>query len=270
MKPAPFAYQAVPSAKDARAYLASPDAKAIAGGQSLGPMLNLRLARPALLVDIARTRDLRGVLEDGDVVTYGAAVTHADIEDGRVPDATPGWLRNAARHIAYRAVRNRGTIGGSLAHADPAADWVNIMTALGAMVLISGPHGDRSISMEQFILGPYATALAAGELISGVRVLRRSAKAQWGYAKFCRKEGDFAQASAAVLIDPERGEQRIVLGAIERAPACIPDPEAFLSGRLSADDVVAQILPERDEASRALHAAMLEQAHAMAFGGAVK
>jgi carbon-monoxide dehydrogenase medium subunit len=270
MKPAPFAYQSVPSAKDARALLSSPDAKVIAGGQSLGPMLNLRLARPALLVDIARTRDLRGVLEDADAVTYGAAVTHADIEDGRVPDATPGWMQNAARHIAYRAVRNRGTIGGSLAHADPAADWVNIMTALGASVLVAGPQGDRCVPMEQFMLGPYATALADGELVAGVRVLRRGAKAQWGYAKFCRKEGDFAQASAAILNDPERGELRIVLGAIERAPVCIGDPDAFLSGRRSADEVVSQCLPERNSASRALHAAMLEQARAMALGGAVK
>ena len=148
-------------------------------------MLNLRLARPALLVDIARTRDLRGALEDGDAVTYGAAVTHADIEDGRVPDATPGWLRSAACHIAYRAVRNRGTIGGSLAHADPAADWVNIMTALGAMVLVSGPHGDRSYPWSNSSLDP---------------TRQRSRRASWSRAFACcagaRKRSGAMRSSA--------------------------------------------------------------------------
>jgi carbon-monoxide dehydrogenase medium subunit len=126
MKPAPFDYARPSSLADAIALLASDELslKLLAGGQSLGPMLNLRLVQPDLLVDITAVPELRRAEADGDGVLIGACVTHADIEDGRVPDPTEGVLPAVARGIAYRAVRNRGTIGGSLAHADPAADWI--------------------------------------------------------------------------------------------------------------------------------------------------
>ena len=125
---------------------ARPDAKVLAGGQTLGPMLNLRLAQPALLVDITRIPELAAVSEDADAVTIGATVTHAAIEDGRVPDPTGGFLARVARGIAYRAVRTRGTIGGSLAHADPAADWLSCLAALGAEVVIAGAGRQRGAS----------------------------------------------------------------------------------------------------------------------------
>ena len=114
----------------------------IAGGQSLMPMLNLRLVRPTKLIDLRNLGDLRQVQDDGDALIYGAGITHAMIEDGRVPDATPGWLSSIAGDIAYRAVRNRGTIGGSLAHADPAADWLSALTALGGEVHAFGRRID--------------------------------------------------------------------------------------------------------------------------------
>ncbi len=148
MKPAPFDYMRPRDVMEAVRLLgASPGAKVLAGGQTLGPMLNLRLAQPALLVDITRIPELATVEEDAQSVTIGAAVTHAAIEDGRVPDPTGGFLVRIARGIGYRAVRTRGTIGGSLAHADPAADWLSALTALGADVVIAGPSANRRLAV---------------------------------------------------------------------------------------------------------------------------
>ena len=268
MKPVAFEYAAAGDVAAATSLLADADhAKPIAGGQSLGPMLNLRLARPAALVDVSRAADMRSYRDEGEAIVYGGAVTHAEIEDGIVPDATPGWLSALARRIAYRAVRNRGTIGGSLAHADPAADWVNALTALGSEVVLVRKGASRTMALTDFFTGPFATALAHDELIAGVRVRKRSRAARWGYWKFCRKIGDFAQASAAILIDPERDEIRIVLGAIERPPLLLADPSALLEGRVSHADVVREAAPHLSDESHALHVAALRRAIALASSG---
>ena len=261
MKAIDFAYAAAADAAAATALLAQADgAKPIAGGQSLGPMLNLRLARPAALVDLSRAADMRSARDDGDAIIYGGAVTHAEIEDGAVPDATPGWLAAVARRIAYRAVRNRGTIGGSLAHADPAADWVTVLTALGADVVLVRGGATRTVALDAFFTGPFATVLAPDEIIAGVRVLKRGGGARWGHWKFCLKAGDFAKASAAVLIDPDRGQTRVLLGAIERPPVLLADPEAIVAGRVPLDDAVRQAAPHLSDESFALHVAALRRA----------
>ena len=265
MKPAAFDYAAAKDAGAASALLArAVGAKPIAGGQSLGPMLNLRLARPPALVDVSRAADMRGARDEGDAIVYGAAVTHAEIEDGVVPDATPGWLASVARRIAYRAVRNRGTIGGSLAHADPAADWVNVLTALGGEVLLAGNSGMRTVALSEFFTGPFATVLADDEVIAGVRVAKRGAAARWGYWKFCLKVGDFAKASAAVLIDPERNETRVLLGAIERPPVLLRDTVEILEGKRALAEVVKDAAPHLSEESHTLHVAALRRAIVLA------
>jgi carbon-monoxide dehydrogenase medium subunit len=176
-------------------------------------MLNLRLARPALLVPIAHLAVLREVGETVASVTIGACVTQAAIADGRVPDIGMNLLACVAEGIAYRAVRTRGTIGGSLCHADPAADWVTVLTALGAEVLTTG---DRVLPLRDFIRGAFRTALDPGELLRAVRIPRLSPAARWGYVKACRKPGEFAHAMAAVLMD--RGVTRAVIGATGGAP----------------------------------------------------
>src|SRR6185437_6686602 len=127
--------------------------KVVAGSQSLGPMLAMRLVQPDLLVDITSIEELRQVKEEADGAVIGACVTHADIEDGRAPDVTRGALPSVAHSIAYRAVRNRGTIGGSLSHADPSADWIAILAALGATVTLRGPNGARTLPVEAYMLG---------------------------------------------------------------------------------------------------------------------
>jgi carbon-monoxide dehydrogenase medium subunit len=216
MKPAPFEHARPASLAEAISMLSAQGSRALAGGQSLGPMLNLRLAQPRLLVQVNRLPELSGATADAQTVTIGACVTHAAIADGLVPDIGGNVLASVAENIAYRAVRNRGTIGGSLCHADPAADWVTVLTALDASVLLRGPDGARSLRMADFIQGAFRTALLPREIVVAVSVPRLSADARWAYEKACRKPGDFAHAMAAVMLD--RGRRRIVIGALGGKP----------------------------------------------------
>jgi aerobic carbon-monoxide dehydrogenase medium subunit len=234
MKPTPFAYERPGSLAEALALLAEGGAKALAGGQSLGPMLNLRLVQPEMLVDLAGLPELKasGRIEDG--VRLGALVTHAEIEDARVPDPTGGILPRVACGIAYRAIRNRGTLGGSLAHADPAADWLTVLAALGASVVVASGGGERRVPAAEFATGAFETVLGESEIIAAVEIPAVPASARWGYVKLARKPGEFADAMAAVLRDPERGIERAVIGATHAAPIVIDDySEAALSERLA-------------------------------------
>jgi carbon-monoxide dehydrogenase medium subunit len=220
VKPAAFAYERPENMASALA-LAAADAgqvNFIAGGQSLGPMLNLRLVQPDLLIDLTRIPELKQIEQTGDAIIIGACITHADIEDGRVPDVTRGALPAVARNIAYRAVRNRGTIGGSLTHADPAADWLSALCAIGASAIIRGSAGTREIPVEDFMLGMFQTILQPGEILEALRIPRLSPSARWGYYKVCRKTGEFAHAIGAVLFDRARGVSRAVIGATGGVP----------------------------------------------------
>ncbi len=205
-------------------------AKLIAGGQSLGPILNFRLAQPELLVDVRGLPELALVRDEGDAVFLGACTTHAAIEDCLVPDPTRGMLSAVARTVAYRAVRNRGTLGGSLAHADPAADWVNVMALLDAEIVAQGPAGERRIRAAEFVRGPLTTTLAADEIITGVRIHKLAGGARWGHCKFNRKPGEFAEAIGAIVHDPERGVARALIGAIGDAPFVVADARPFADG----------------------------------------
>jgi carbon-monoxide dehydrogenase medium subunit len=199
----------------------------IAGGQSLGPMLNLRVVRPEKLVAIGKLAELRAVADEADALTIGAAVTHTQIADGLLPPLGPGQLGacllpSIAEGIAYRAVRNRGTIGGSLCHADPAADWLCTLAALGASVLTTPTN--RLIAVEDFCAGAYRNRLEAGEMVAAIRISKISAHARWGYVKFCRKPGEFAHAMAAVLLD---GVPRAAIGALGGPPLMLNGDDVF-------------------------------------------
>jgi len=193
-------------------------AKVVSGGQSLGAMMNLRLAQPELLVDIRAIDVLRGCEVAAEMVTLGATTTHATIEDGRVSDPTRGLMRQVAGGIAYRAVRNRGTFGGSLAHADPAADWVNLMALLDAQYVLQGPSGVRTVATPDWMTGAFTTALREDEILTAVRIPRLSVSARWSYYKVNRKAGEFAQALAGIVDDPARARRRALIGAIDGAP----------------------------------------------------
>jgi carbon-monoxide dehydrogenase medium subunit len=223
VKPAEFAYVRPKAMVGAiEDLIKSPDsARVIAGGQSLGPLLNLRLAQPKHLVDISRLDVLRRAAIEGDVLAIGACVTHAQIEDGEIPDVTSGLLPHIARGIAYRAVRNRGTIGGSLAHADPAADWLITMIALDASLRLEGAGGSRQIKVADFVIGALATAIEDGEVVTHVLVPHLSKRAHWGHAKYAKKAGDFAESAAIAIVDPERSVWRVVLGRRAEPPALL-------------------------------------------------
>ncbi len=225
MKPVNFDY-ARPGDVAAALKLIADDSlmvKIMAGSQSLGPMLNMRLVQPDLLVDITGIEELRRFEDRGDEIVLGACITHADVEDRRVPDVTRGALPTVAKGIAYRAVRNRGTIGGSLTHADPSADWHSIMAAVGAKVVLRGPGGERVIPVEDYMLGALEADLQPGEMLVAVRVPKLSGSARWGYYKTCRKTGEFAHAIGSFMADPERGVSRVVIGATETRPIVVAE-----------------------------------------------
>ncbi|UYO55867.1 FAD binding domain-containing protein [Rhodopseudomonas palustris] len=236
MKPAPFDYARPRDLTSALALLASnAGAKVMAGGQSLGPMLNLRLAQPEQIVDITAIDELKQAEINGDELVLGACITHADIEDGRVPDISAGAMRSVAANIAYRAVRNRGTLGGSLSHADPSADWVSTLIALSARLTLRSPAGIRQVALSDFIVGALQSCLQPGELVAAIHIPKRPPTAQWGYVKTCRKTGEFAHGQCAVLINPDAGSARIVIGALDAAPIMIAEPAELFGGRIGAD-----------------------------------
>ncbi len=248
-------------------------AKFIAGGQSLGPMLNLRLVQPDLLIDITAIAELKNIELKTDALFIGACITHADIEDGRVPDVCAGAMRAIASGIAYRAVRNRGTIGGSLVHADPSADWISALTALGAQAIIRGRgHQKRRVAVENLMTGVFECSLSQDEVLTGIEVPRLSPSARWGFFKHCRKTGELAHAIGAYLHDPARSVCRAVIGATGARPIIFSDASclfgsksggridrAFAENAMSASGVT-------DPIEQQIHFACLrraiEQAHA--------
>ena len=169
-----------------------------------------------------------GVQDTAEALTLGAATTHAAIADGRTPDLPGQVLARIAAGIAYRAVRNRGTIGGSLCHADPAADWLTTLMALGAVVLTTR----RAMAVQAFVTGPYRTALQPGEIVRAVQVQRPAPGFGWGYQKLCRKPGEFAHAMAAALVTPSG--RRLAIGAVGGPPVLLLDEHATKAGAQAA------------------------------------
>ncbi|MHB1595268.1 MAG: FAD binding domain-containing protein [Streptosporangiaceae bacterium] len=200
MIPAPFDYVQAESAAHAIALLAEhgDDAKLLAGGHSLLPMMKLRLAAPEVLIDIARVPELAGITRDGDDLVIGATTRHADLAASvLVRDQAP-LLAHAASLVGDPQIRHRGTIGGSLAHADPAADLPMALVALGGSMQLSGPGGTRTVAADDFFTGFFETALEAGELLTAVRVPCRP-DAAWGYQKFVRRANDWAIVGVAAI-----------------------------------------------------------------------
>jgi carbon-monoxide dehydrogenase medium subunit len=242
VKPVAFEYERPRDLASAVTLLAQcgGKAKVMAGGQSLGPMLNLRLAQPEIVVDIRGLAELHEVSDAGASLTLGSCVTHASIEDGKIPDVTRGLMREVAAHIAYRAVRNRGTLGGSLCHADPAADWVSVLTLLSAVAIIEGPRGRREVDAELFMTGAFSTVLEDDEILVAVRVPKLSSRARWGHYKFCRKPGEFAESIGGIVVDRERNVDRAVIGATHGAPHVIGNAR-FISDTFDSERVDAAI-----------------------------
>lgn len=263
MKAAAFDYLRPRDTSEALRALADAkgEAKLLAGGQSLGPMLNLRLARPKLVIDIARIDALRGIEVHEAFVRIGAAATHTSIEQARVKFDGAAMLAGVAGDIAYRAVRNRGTIGGSLAHADPAADWPLALATLGANVIVEGPGASRTIAADQFMHAAFTTVLRDDEMITSIEVPRPSRGARWGYYKHCKRTGEFPEAAAAALFDPDRRVARVFVGALSGAPKAlallaqgVAQQGATALTTTAVDRALAVAAPELDAIARKMHA----------------
>jgi len=275
MKPAPFDYHRPESVSEAVDLLAGlgEDAKVLAGGQSLLPIMNMRLAEPAHLIDITGIAELRRSTTGARAVTYGAATTHLMIEDGLVPDATGGLLATAASGIGYRAIRARGTLAGSLAHSDSSAEWPTLMSALNAVAHVVSAHGTRRVPVRDLLLGFLTTALEPDELIVAVEV--PSPEARTGFYKMSRKSGEFAESLAVALVRPSGTE--LWLGAASDTPTRLTTTEDAVGAR-GADDVAPAELRDAIATDtgatghplhlhaaavhRALHAAEREESHA--------
>jgi carbon-monoxide dehydrogenase medium subunit len=259
MKPAPFAYHRATSIEDAVAQLAVTDAlvRPLAGGQSLVPMLNLRLAPVDKLVDLTRVEALKRVEQNADGVRYGALLTHAAFEDRLVPDVSNGLMPFVGSQIAYRAVRTRGTIGGAIALADPAADWLTTIIALESSIALVGPRGRRMLAATEFVIGPYMTALDDGEIIEAIVVPRRPNTERWGHYKMARKTGEYAESMAIALIDKSLGTARLVVGAADGAPLMLEKSAREISGGKTGENLASIIHQELVDCGREFSPAKL-------------
>lgn len=217
MKPAPFAYHRPASLPEAAALLArhGDGAKAIAGGVSLVPIMNMRLARPAHLIDIGRLPGLRGVRREGDSPRIGALTPHADVVTNPLIRAHAPLLAAAGPHIGHAAIRNRGTIGGSLAHADPAAEWPVALSASGSAVRAVSAAGERAIPLDAFFITYFTTALRPDEILTEITVPVAAAATHRAFVEFSRRPGDFAIVSVAcwlAVADGNIRQARLALG----------------------------------------------------------
>jgi carbon-monoxide dehydrogenase medium subunit len=242
MKLPRFEYAAPATLAEAIALLAQGNAKALAGGQSLIPAMAFRLAAPGVLVDLAKIPGLDKIQLDANGIKLGARVRWRDIErDARLKSAHP-LLVAAIAHVAHYQIRNRGTVGGSLAHADPAAELPGIAVTCDAEISIAGAKGKRIVAAGQFFTGPLSTVLADDELITEVRLPAWPANRRWGFAELARRRGDFAMAGVAAFYDVDEGGRARnahigVIGACTR-PHRIAQAEAALNGRVVDEAVM--------------------------------
>ena len=222
----------------------SPEARPLAGGQSLVPAMNFRLARPAMLVDLGRIAALRGlrVEQDGSVIA-GGMTRHRDFEMSDEVRRRLPLVHAAMPGIAHPAIRSRGTIGGSLAHADPAADWPALVLACDAEVTLASPSGTRTVAADAFLKDVFETALRPGELLTAVRFPAWTASRRWGLQKHSRRRGDFAIVGVACTVDLDGGRcaraRVAIYGAGSRAvlaPSCMH----FLEGKTPSDVVLGE------------------------------
>jgi carbon-monoxide dehydrogenase medium subunit len=264
MKLPAFEYACPATLAEAVALLGSrEEAKALAGGQSLVPMMAFRIASPSLLVDLRKLSDLRQITIDASGVRLGAMVRWRDIEDEARLNAAHPLLKAAVSHVAHYQIRNRGTVGGSIAHADPAAEIPGIAVTCDAEIAVTGRAGPRVIRADDFFIAPLTTALAADEIITEIRLPPWPAQRRWGFREFSRRRGDFAMAAAAVYFDvDDAGKARNThIGAIGIGdrPVRLAAAEAEVDGKVV--DVAAS-----ERAGRAASASVNPQSDIHASG----
>jgi carbon-monoxide dehydrogenase medium subunit len=246
--PAPFDYVRATSAAHALELMAEhgDEAKLLAGGHSLLPMMKLRLAVPSVLVDIGAVDELAGIAIDGGDLVIGATTRHADVAGSDLVKTEAPLLAWSAAQVGDPQIRHRGTIGGSLAHSDPAADLPMALTALGGSMEISGPSGTRTVGADDFFVGYFETAMEPDELLTAVRIPRRPGE-PWGYQKFTRRANDWAIVGVAAL------GGRVVLANMGARPLRASAVEQALASGASVTDA-AQLAAEGTEPGEDIHA----------------
>ena len=235
MKPAPFQYHRASTTLEAVALIddLGEEAKFIAGGQSLVPMMNFRLARPSALIDIMHIGDLDSIQRDGDALVVGALTRHRTLETSTDPSLMGGFalLPTAARWIGHTPIRTRGTIGGSLMHADASAEWCMMARLFNAQLCLEGPRGRRTVAADDWFQGMFSTAADFNELLVEIRF---TTPRQCGaLAEFSRRHGDFATAAVAVafdVVDDRLCNVGIVIGGVEGVPVRAGEAETLLEG----------------------------------------
>jgi aerobic carbon-monoxide dehydrogenase medium subunit len=282
VKPAPFAYHRAHSVDEAVALLTElgDEAKILAGGLSLVPMMNFRLARPSALIDVTKITGLSYLRAYGDGLRVGALTTHRTVETSRDPAVTGGFgvLPRSARWIGHYPIRSRGTFGGSIAHADPASEWCLLAVLLDAQVILTGPEGRRKIPAGEFFQGYYTTAASPDEMITELWFPRPEPQAV--LTEFAPRQGDFAVVAAAVAVDVDGGlcrSGRVVLGGVGPQPvqvetgALAGQPAVPATWQAMGERAATQIDPADDthgssEYRRRLAATLVARALAEASG----
>jgi carbon-monoxide dehydrogenase medium subunit len=245
MKLPPLEYTCPNSLSEAIALLAShDDAKAIAGGQSLMPMMAFRIATPTLLVDLRKLSELRGIKIATDGVRLGALVRWRDIlDDQRLATAHP-LLQAAVTHVAHYQIRNRGTVGGSIAHADPAAEMPGIVVTCDAEISVVGKSGQRKIAAGDFFIGTLTTTLEPDEIVTEIKLPAWPTGRRWGFQEFARRRGDFAMAAAGLFYDPDASGKasnaHVGIIGVGDLPLRLGEVEAVINGHVVDEATMAR------------------------------
>jgi CO/xanthine dehydrogenase FAD-binding subunit len=266
MKPPSFDYEAPATLDEAVALLAANEfeAKLLAGGQSLMPLLNMRLTRPGLLIDLARIPGLDAIKDDGAGLTIGGMTRQRTVELSPMATSKHPLLHAALLHVAHPQNRNQGTIGGSISHADPAAELPALAVALDAEMEARGPDGERKIPAADFFLTYLTTSLAGNEILTTVRFPYLPPKTGWSFLEVARRHGDFALTGAIATVSLDGrgsiGQARIVLFAVDSRPRRIGAAEALLTGEAPS----ASLFERAGEAASAAIEEPLSDVHASA------
>ena len=266
MKPAQFSYVSAASVADAIAALSAygADAKIIAGGQSLLPIMNMRLARPAYLIDINNISDLGYIRETPSGLAIGALTRHSAVEASAVVKRVNPLIVDAVRYIGHIQIRSRGTIGGSLAHNDPSGEYPLVARLLGAEIVLSGPDGERVVAAEDFLIGYLTTDVRPGELVTEVRMPGLVPRTGWAITELARRHGDFAIVSVATIVTVDGTgavmEARLAVGGVGGVPHLAEAARRLVGLRPSAEDlaafgsaVAAEVEPESDAIATAAY-----------------
>ena len=250
MKPVRFEYLAPRSVNEAVELLSARrdgEPKLLAGGQSLVPTMNMRLARPTCLVDLNGIEGLAGVTRDGDEWRIGAMTRHSTVEDSAELRAAAPVLPVVVAHIGYRQIRNRGTVGGSVCHADPAAEWPLLVRLLRADLEVVGPDGTRIIHADEFFDGNFTTTLADDEVLIAVRFRTPSVPWRWGFSEFAKRTGDFAIAAVGAILELSGDtvtEASLVAAGVGPTPVRLDGAEAVIIGSTLGDEQLDDLAAE--------------------------